>query len=282
MPVNWRFTMKARQIFSGLLLVMLLTACGKDAAQEQTTVPAQSSEEIAVTNTETDTAETTAAFNTDELADIYAHVVMERIEFDRKTKDEYIRFRPLYDDDLMRNNSLMFLLDVDFDNTPELFIGTATTTGGGCYDIVKSDGIVLGKDVHCCSWLDDGCIIDGVMYMFNGRGSNPGWVKLVDGTPNIMVDNWINEEEAVNTVKVTNVDGTVKTYTDQSIDDIKALYTQFLNVDYDLLMSVSGTLEYTCLCGTLRVPDPENYTEEDIYNCLVELLAEYEELVVKQ
>ena len=26
----------------------------------------------------------------------------------------------------------------------------------------------------------------------------------------------------------------------------------------------------------LRVPDPENYTEEDIYDCLLGLLQEYE------
>lgn len=284
--------MKIKRIFTCALIVTMLTACSNTAVQpvesgtetqqatltetlpqtQQTTLDIQN----AVTETETNTQIVNApiAFDVDTLADTYAQVVIERIKADQETKEENNRFRPLYADDFMKINSLMYLLDVNFDGVPELFIGTSGTTGGGSYDIIKSDGTLLGKDVHCCSWLDSACVKDGVMYMFNGLGSNPGWVKFVEGTPSVTLHNWLNTEEAVNIVDVTKADGMLETFENQSLDDIKTLYKQYLDVDYDLLQSTADATA-TLISGVLTVPDPEQYTVIDISDCVKTLLEEY-------
>lgn len=282
--------MKIKRIFTCALIVTMLTACSNTAVQpvesgtetqqatltetlpqtQQTTLDTQNS----VTETNTQIVNAPIAFDVDTLADTYAQVVIERIKTDQETKEENNRFRPLYADDFMKINSLMYLLDVNFDGVPELFIGTSGTTGGGSYDIIKSDGTLLGKDVHCCSWLDSACVNDGVMYMFNGLGSNPGWVKFVEGTPSVTLHSWLNTEEAVNIADVTKADGTVETFENQSLDDIKKLYKQYLDVDYDLLQSTADATA-TLISGVLTVPDPEQYTVIDISDCVKTLLEEY-------
>lgn len=297
--------MQIKKIFTCALLVAALTACNNTTVQtheivetktetqqetmsetqqetmsetlsqtQQTTVVTQNTVDETVTTTNTQIVNRSVAFDVETLADTYAQIVIERIKADKETKEEYNRFRPLYADDFMKIHSLMYLLDVNFDGVPELFIGTSGTIGGGSYDIIKSDGTLLGKDVHCCSWLTDASVIDDVMYMFNGRGPNPGWVKLVEGTPSVTLQSWLNTEEAVNTVDVNKADGTIETFENQSLDDIKALYKQYLDVDYDLLHD-NADAPATLISGVLTVPDPEQYTVIDISACVKALLEEY-------
>ena len=61
-----------------------------------------------------------------------------------------------------------------------------------------------------------------------------------------------------------------------SQSDFENLYSQYLNTDYNDLKVIDMN-KYICIRDYLRVPDPENYTEEDIYDCLLGLLQEYED-----
>lgn len=302
-------TVKKAAICSTLIATLLCTACGKETVQEETATSKSeitavlTTESIVDTTTETSvtteqlleqTTETTTSSATetttatditaeeteaispeiDTLAQMYAQKLMERIVNDKETKDEYSQFRPINGAE-MGLQSEMALIDVDFDGTPELFAGICGTIGAGFYDVYTPTGETLGTDLYCCSDLSSGHIVDGIMYMFSGRNPNPGWVKLVEGTPSVMVLDWLNTEEAVNPVEVSTTDGTVKHFEKQSMDDIKALYRKYLDVDYDALSFAGVEPKYLCVSGSLRVSDPQNYTEQDIYNCLIPMLNDY-------
>lgn len=100
---------------------------------------------------------------------------------------------------------------------------------------------------------------------------------MVEGTPAVYVSNWINEEEAVNTVDIFNADGTKETIENLSINDVKKVYSDYLGVDYDKLYDNMNDTAYQCTHGNLFVPDAENLTDEDIYNCVLSLLEKYDE-----
>lgn len=303
-----------RQIVISITLVatLLCTACVKETVQEDTVtstsvttlvLPTETSvktttetvvtTEKMVEHTTEDTTssltenttitdnltETTAVIKAispeiDVIAQMYAHKLMERCTYDKENKDAYSQFRPLNGVE-MGLQSVMALIDVDFDGIPELFAGICGTIGAGFYDIYTPNGETLGTDVYCCSDLSSGHIVDGVMYMFSGRNPNPGWVKLIVGTPSVMVQDWINTKDAVNPVEVHTSNGTVKYFEKQSMEDIKDLYKEYLAVNYDDLYLTVDSPEYLCVRGSLSVPDPMNYTEDDIYNCLVPLLNDY-------
>ena len=301
-------------IISVFAFTLCLTACGANATQDVATLPLTSEEyPVAVESTDTNittetTLETTAAETTaetvivtetdvnadadnksmgnvqttdittahvtavstdvDSWAKTYASVLMQQIADDKATKDKYSQFRPLNGIE-MGTQSIIALIDVDMDGTPELFAGTCGTTGSGCFDVYTTNGEVFAKDFNCSTDFASGCVVDDALYMRCGYSDVTGWVKLVQGTPSITVDTLHN------TANVITESGAVVTFENQSEDDIKALYKQYLNVDYAALERSTPENTYTVLRGHLAVPDPENYTEEDIYNCLVPLLNEY-------
>ena len=70
-------------------------------------------------------------------------------------------------------------------------------------------------------------------------------------------------------------DGNKVETTISSEEEYQKLIEDSFGISYDSLQPID--LEYNrYISGYLRVPDPENYTEEDIYNCLLTLLQEYE------
>ena len=63
---------------------------------------------------------------------------------------------------------------------------------------------------------------------------------------------------------------------DTNSDGAPELFQEYLGISAkELENSGSDSISYVRAC--LSVPDPENYTKEDIYNCISELLAEYAE-----
>lgn len=199
------------------------------------------------------------------------------------TSDEY-GFKALTDGEAVGMgmlSSVLELADIDLDGVPELFAGTCGTIGAGRFDVLKADGTLLGKNVLCCSDVSMGSIVDGVVYIFSGRNPYPGWVKMVEDTPAVYVSDWINEEEAVNTVDIFNADGTEETIENLSFDEVKKVYSDYLGVDYDALYENMNYPAYQCTSGNLLVPDADNFTDEDIYNCVLSLLEKYDEESVR-
>lgn len=257
-----------------------------ETTEETTTV---TSSETSAEITEETTVETSAE-STDEdieesveelpeneaIAEAFTKLLSQKLA---DTSDEY-GFKALTDGETIGMealDSVLELADIDLDGVPELFAGTCGTIGAGRFDVFKADGTILGKNVFCCSDVSMGSIVDGVVYINSGRNPYPGWVKMVEGTPAVYVSDWINEEEAVNTVDIFNADGTEKTIENLSIDDVKKVYSDYLGVDYDELYDNMSDTAYQCTHGNLLVPDADNLTDEDIYNCVLSLLEKYDE-----
>lgn len=278
--------MKFKHMFAELLSILLIfTSCSTEQGEAN-----KETETINITTASTNAyiginraADTFTSANTkiyspniQELAHIYTVSILEKLEHSKGKFD----FMPvsMNSDNMIELQSILILLDIDFDGIPELFAGCSSTIGAATYEVFKSDGSSMGE-AFCCSGLDMRVNINGVIYVFSGRNPYPGWVKLVDGLPSIYLTDFINKD-GKNDVDLTTAEGEKKILNDLSLDEVKEVYTEYLGVDYDELYNQNYSDDIK-IDGYLRVPDPENYTEEDIYNCLVKLLAQYEELKVQ-
>ncbi|MBQ8780631.1 MAG: hypothetical protein IJZ72_03015 [Oscillospiraceae bacterium] len=213
-----------------------------------------------------------------EQAEVFAELVYQKLE-DEKNSENPTGFFPVDSDreqpktsfDPEGFNADIFLLDVNSDGVPELFAGTHGTMGNGNYTVFSADGTVYGSDIFSWNFIDY-CQINETMYVKSGNNFYGGWVKLTEGLPSIYVHNY-DLEGSSNEVDF-RIGGEVKEkWTGLSFDEVKELYTEFLDVDYDKL---KGQEDICHVRGVLEVPDPENYTKEDIYSCLEALTAEYE------
>ena len=70
-------------------------------------------------------------------------------------------------------------------------------------------------------------------------------------------------------------DGNEVETTISSEEEYQKLIEDSFGISYESLQPIDLE-DNRYISGYLRVPDPENYTEEDIYNCLLGLLQEYE------
>lgn len=170
----------------------------------------------------------------------------------------------------------IFFIDTDFDGVPELFAGGHGAMGTGRYSVFTADGETYGNGRFAHNFCNFS-IADDCMYVSSGSIHSWGWTKLCEGLPSIYFNGFWTET-GTNDLYITFADGTEQTLTGLTFDEAKALYPKYLGVEYDDLRSVGEDedIPFTYARGVLEVPDPENYTEEDIYDCLAELLAEYE------
>lgn len=295
------------RVFAAAVVSLLLCSCGTEnisddsetETQETTLIVSEKTEKMNVETTVESTGETTveitaettvettdgtdAKESVEEIPENEANAAVFTKLLSQKLVDDAsdgYGFKALTADETIGMEaleSLLELADIDLDGVPELFAGTTGTIGAGRFDVFKADGIILGKNVLCCSDIAMGSVVDGVVYIFSGRNPYPGWVKMVEGTPAVYVSDWINEEEAVNTVDIFNADGTKETIENLSIDDIKKVYSDYLGVDYDKLQDNLNYPAYQCTYGNLFVPDADNLTDEDIYNCVLYFLEKYYE-----
>ena len=211
-----------------------------------------------------------------DLARIYTDKIMEKLA-DGSAEDGFAPIASGTDTSVGTQalNSVLYLADTEFDGIPELFAGVSGTVGAGKYDFYSQDGTLFGT-IICRAGLDCGKAVDGAVYIDSGRNSYPGWTKLTAGCPSIHITDFTDFDGADNDVDIVMSDGTEKTLTGLTFDDVKALYPEYLGVDYDVLAEPPAGAEYNCLEGALAVPDPDNYTAEDIYNCIEKLLNEYD------
>lgn len=212
-----------------------------------------------------------------ELARIYTDSIMEKLA-DSSAEDGFAPIASGTDTSVGTQglNSVLYLADTESDGVPELFAGVSGTVGAGKYDFYSQDGTLFGT-IICRAGLDCGKAVDGAVYIDSGRNSYPGWTKLTAGCPSIHITDFTDFDGADNDVDIVMPDGTEKTLAGLTFDEVKALYPEYLGVDHDMLADPSAGAEYNCLEGTLAVPDPDNYTEEDIYSCIEKLLNEYDE-----
>lgn len=259
------------------------------------------------------------SINIDELAHSYAKSLIRKLE-NQGDKIEF-QVVGMDSDDIIGMRGCMsaiYLIDIDFDGIPELFAGNFGNLGVGTYDIYKSDGTLI-YTLFNIEAPNGGYVFNDAIYYSTYNGF-AGCVKVAEGLPALQLKSkWPSEEDIADVEIITETDDVI---IQQGItyDEFKALFTKYLGADYDLLygedkkngVGVSmlngiektipnitveeyksrysdnearlyeSTAYYPSVNGYLRVPNPENYTEEDINNCLVELLTEYEELTAIQ
>lgn len=175
-----------------------------------------------------------------------------------------------------------FFLDTNFDGVPELFVGGYGTMGTGRYSIYDAANGSKYGNAFFTHRLDGFCIANGSMYVSSGNNWYHGWTKLCVGLPSVHIKLSSSETELYD-VDIS-INGEKQTLEMLTFNEFKALYPKYLGVEYDDLQLIGKDedIPFVYVRDYLRVPNPENYTEEDIYNCLVELLAEYEELATEQ
>lgn len=260
-------------------------AAVSETAKTPTTVTTETYEE---TTTETSAAAEKAKEYSDDVrkaARTFAKLVYRELENNKTAEDPTFlvpiscsREIPETGFDSAALEADIFFIDTDFDGVPELFAGGHGAMGTGRYSVFTADGGTYGNGSFAHNFCNF-CIADGCMYVSSGSNSSWGWTKLCKGLPSVYFNGFWTETGA-NDVYITLADGTEQTVTGLTFDESKALYPEYLGVEYDNLRSVGEDedIPFIYARGLLEVPDPENYTEEDICNCLAELLAEYEKL----
>lgn len=290
-----------KKIFWGavLLAVVLLTGCRSGTEGQSGTVTETFSDTNAESSAKTETSaattsvETTAEVTEKPAPDVYsenvkawaetfAGLVYAELE-NNKTAETPTELYPASSletsEEALFNaafNADIFFIDTDFDGVPELFAGGRGITGTGSYTVYTADGVSYGNGLFA-HYFDAYCIADGCMFAHSGSTGFDGWTKLCDGLPTIFCNGLLSDEKT-NNMTLRYSDGRVQDFNGLTYDEAMDMYRKYLNVEYEKLKFADDpeNVPFAYARGVLKVPDPENYTEEDIYNCLVELLAEYE------
>lgn len=275
--LNGGIDVKNKAIFLLCAACLTMTACVKTAdstTEEITTITEAMDAEF------TDISESTAAMSLpiEDIAHVFAEQVFTALQ-NNKTADDPIPYAPIstaheiqsFDPEAMEAELRLF--DIDFDGVPELFTTSHGTMGTGGHSIYTADGQFYGYGLYTIDFSD--FMIDGkAVYAPSGSNSSFGYTKLAVGLPYVSTNGgsfYIGLETPVNIC----IDGNKTETTVSSEEEYKKLIENSFGISYDSLQPVD--LEHNrYISGYLRVPDPENYTEEDIYNCLLTLLQEYE------
>lgn len=215
----------------------------------------------------------------------YARVLMEKLS---RTTDVY-GFTPIsneIDAETGMNGmlSIVYLMDVDMNGIPEMLAGTASMLDGCELDVYSCDGTYWGNIK--CTWdiYDNLVVTDGVMYSICVGNNWSSIVKFEIGVPSVIT--YIQSNDMLNITVKQNED--VEKYDNFTKEQRKDIVNSVLCVDYDVLHNLwleknaNNTNSFLCVQGYLQVPDPEDYNEEDIYNCIIDLLTKYEKLVAEQ
>ncbi|MBQ8780629.1 MAG: hypothetical protein IJZ72_03005 [Oscillospiraceae bacterium] len=189
--------------------------------------------------------------------------------------DKIFELKPasIYEREAIALESDLIVWDVNNDGTPELLIGNHTTTGGMTLNIISADGTDMGAFI--CNTSFDFREIDGELYTFSGMNSMPVWTKFSNGNMSLVVFKMTDSKNKLYYAYLYNGSTLLLQYNDITEEEFKKLITSHIGAEYDeFLNAPSAQLAY--VHRRLEVPDPENYTKEDIYNCLEGVFAEYE------
>ena len=189
-----------------------------------------------------------------------------------KTAAEPTNFSPVsLDHEGMSWDSDIVLVDIDFDGMPELCTG-GHGVNNGSYTIYGSDGTNYGTANF---FPGEFRIVYYEVYASGGSAMYFSYTKLCEGMPSVSIGySGMDGESPLYDVAVYYMPGEYLEYEDLPEDEMQTRFHEAFGIDYDELTDA----EYAdFLCSELRVPDPENYTEEDIYDCIVKILLQYEE-----
>ncbi len=168
--------------------------------------------------------------------------------------------------------SIIAFCDIDLDNVPELFAGYHNMRGYCYYSVYGSNGIIA--DEISCGMCNEFLLVGNACYSNTHDPADKAhhWLQISDAMPKIMVQDC--DDNTTFNVTVTSDKGN---YTQNGItlEEADNIFKQVFGVTYTELKGSSDNY-VKCSLGHLEVPDPENYTEEDIYDCLLGLLQEYE------
>ena len=243
-----------------LLLCLTLSACA------DTKSPAK---EISVSDTLIGTANSTAKITEakEKILRQYSNYL-----FEKSQTDEYfhaIKTDTANDPGLA---SIIALCDIDLDNVPELFAGYHNMRGY-CYYSVYGNNKIIADEISC-GMCNEFLLVGNTCYSNTNDPSDKAhyWLQISDTMPEITVQDC--DDNTTFNVTVTSDNGI---YTQNGItpEEVDNIFKQVFSVTYTELKS-SPDNYVKCSLGHLEVPDPENYTEEDIYDCLLGLLQEYE------
>ena len=166
----------------------------------------------------------------------------------------------------------IIFMDVNYDGVPEFFAGGHGTMGSGRYSVYDVDGNCYGTEIFTWDLLS--FETDGqTMYAPIGSNSTPGHVVLKQGLPQIYANGFAYIDGTPTDVIVKTTSGATVNTTVTTSEEFEKLYQQYLNVDCTSLHKISEETNY--VRDYLRVPNPEDYTEDDIYACLLPLINAY-------
>lgn len=168
--------------------------------------------------------------------------------------------------------SIIAFCDIDFDNVPELFAGYHNMRGYCYYSVYSNEGVIA--DEISCGMCSEFLHIGNACYSNTHNLANKShyWLQISDTILEIAVQDC--DDNATFNVTVTSNDRN-DTQNGVTLEEVDKIFLSEFGVTYTELKNTSDNYVKFSM-GYLEVPDPENYTEEDIYNCLLPLFAEYE------
>lgn len=178
-----------------------------------------------------------------------------------------------------RPETQVCIADVNFDAVPELCIRRLTTpnefsTVTDCADVYALDGTLLGTSsiFELLQYGNDcyGCI---------GGAGCEYIVKLTGNYPFVYAsESYTDDNDVWKTMLCTGANAVVTECVEtDDYTTIEASCVEHLGVKPTTLYE-QGT-NIPVIRGAIQVPDPTNYAEEDLYNCLLPLLQQYEEQI---
>lgn len=170
--------------------------------------------------------------------------------------------------------SIIAFCDINFDNVPELFAGYHNMRGYCYYSVYGNEGVIA--DEISCGMCSKFLRIGNACYSSTHNLANKShyWLQISDTTLEIAVQDC--DDNTTFNVVVTSNDRNDK-QNGVTLEEVDKIFFSEFGVTYTELKTAPENYVKSSM-GHLTVPDPENYTEEDIYNCLAELLSEYEKI----
>lgn len=163
-------------------------------------------------------------------------------------------------------------IDINSDNVPELIVGCGHGINGiDEQQLYRTDGTCIGSYAVNYGGI---VAVNDTCYAIAQSNGYVLYTKLCDEMPCVYLD-W-RTDDGYDAVHVKTADTEEQELGAMSFDEAAETVQKYLGVTEDELNTVQGTVKPQYVCDTLRVTDPQNYTDEDIYNSLLTLYTLYE------
>lgn len=163
-------------------------------------------------------------------------------------------------------------IDINSDNIPELIVGCGHGINGiDEQQLYRADGTCIGNYAVNYGGI---VAVNNTCYAIAQSNGYVLYTKLCDEMPCVYLD-W-RTDDGYEAVHVKTVDIEEQELGAMSFDEAAETVQKYLGVTEAELSATQGTAKPRYVCDTLRVADPQNYTDEDIYNSLLTLYILYE------